>query len=139
MKKNEKIRPVVIHRAIFGSIDRFFGILIEHFAGAFPLWLAPVQVQIIPVSKVHWDYCLRIQKELTELGVRVKIDYRNEKLGYKIREGQLQKIPYMAVVGDSEVQEKTINLRKYGEQQSKNVIFEDFKDKVLQQIKGRSL
>lgn len=138
-EKNEKVRPVVIHRAIFGSIDRFFGILIEHFAGAFPLWLAPVQVQIIPVSKVHLDYCLRIQKELEKLGVRVKIDDRNEKLGYKIREAQMQKIPYMAVVGDNEVQEKTINLRKYGEKKSKNVIFEDFKEKVLQKIKLRSL
>ncbi|HLR68389.1 threonine--tRNA ligase [Virgibacillus alimentarius] len=138
-EKNEKVRPVVIHRAIFGSIDRFFGILIEHFAGAFPLWLAPVQAQIIPVSKVHWDYCLSIQKELEKLGVRVKIDDRNEKLGYKIREAQMQKIPYMAVVGDNEVKEETINVREYGEQRSKSESFGDFKNKVVQQINERSL
>ncbi|MGG4038716.1 threonine--tRNA ligase [Heyndrickxia ginsengihumi] len=138
-EKNEKVRPVVIHRAIFGSIDRFFGILIEHFAGAFPLWLAPVQVQIIPVSKVHLDYCLRIQKELGNLGIRVRIDDRNEKLGYKIREAQMQKIPYMAVVGDNEVKEETINVREYGEKQSKNEPLEGFKNKVVQQIKERSL
>ncbi|MEN2467772.1 threonine--tRNA ligase [Ornithinibacillus sp. JPR2-1] len=138
-EKNEKVRPVVIHRAIFGSIDRFFGILIEHFAGAFPLWLAPVQVQIIPVSKVHLDYCLSIQKELGNLGIRVRIDDRNEKLGYKIREAQMQKIPYMAVVGDNEVKEETINVREYGEKQSKNEPLEGFKNKVVQQIKERSL
>src|SRR5699024_7190809 len=138
-EKNEKVRPVVIHRAIFGSIDRFFGIIIEHFAGAFPLWLAPVQAQIIPVSKVHWDYCLSIQKELEKLGVRVKIDDRNEKLGYKIREAQMQKIPYMAVVGDNEVKEETINVREYGEQRSKSESFGDFKNKVVQQINERSL
>lgn len=138
-EKNEKVRPVVIHRAIFGSIDRFFGILIEHFAGAFPLWLAPVQIQIIPVSKVHLDYCLSIQKGLGNLGIRVKIDDRNEKLGYKIREAQMQKIPYMAVVGDDEVKEETLNVREYGEQQSKNEPLEVFKNKVVQQIKERSL
>lgn len=138
-EKNEKVRPVVIHRAIFGSIDRFFGILIEHFAGAFPLWLAPVQVQIIPVSKVHLDYCLSIQKELGNLGIRVRIDDRNEKLGYKIREAQMQKIPYMAVVGENEVKEETINVREYGEKQSKNEPLEGFKNKVVQQIKERSL
>ena len=91
-ENNEKVRPVVIHRAIFGSIDRFFGILIEHFAGAFPIWLAPVQVQIIPVSQVHLNYCLKVQKELKNQGIKVKIDDRNEKLGYKVREAQMGKI-----------------------------------------------
>ncbi|RDW17281.1 threonine--tRNA ligase [Oceanobacillus chungangensis] len=138
-EKNEKVRPVVIHRAIFGSIDRFLGILIEHFAGAFPLWLAPVQVQIIPVSKDHLDYCLIIQKELKQLGVRVKIDFRDEKLGYKIREAQMQKIPYMAVIGDKEVKEETLNVRKYGEEKSTGELFKDFKEKVVQQIVERSL
>lgn len=138
-EKNEKVRPVVIHRAIFGSIDRFFGILIEHFAGAFPVWLAPVQVQIIPVSQVHLDYCLNVQKELKKLGVKVKIDDRHEKLGYKIREAQMQKIPYMVVIGDNEVEEESLNIRKYGEQQSKSELFEDFKHKVIRQIQERSL
>lgn len=98
-ENNEKVRPVVIHRAIFGSIDRFFGILIEHFAGAFPIWLAPVQVQIIPVSSVHLDYALRVQSVLRNTGIRVDIDDRNEKLGYKIREAQLQKVPIHLFLG----------------------------------------
>lgn len=138
-QNNEKVRPVVIHRAIFGSIDRFFGILIEHFAGAFPVWLAPTQVQIIPVSQVHLDYCSKIQSELKELGVRVKIDKGNEKLGYKIREAQMQKIPYMLVLGDNEVKEEAVNVRKYGNQQSENVSFEHFKKKIAQQIRERSI
>lgn len=138
-QNNEKVRPVIIHRAIFGSIDRFFGILIEHFAGAFPVWLAPIQVQIIPVSQVHLDYCLNIQEELKQIGVRVKIDKSPEKLGYKIREAQMQKIPYMLVLGDNEVKEEAVNVRKYGNQQSENVPFEHFKEKIVQQIKERSI
>lgn len=138
-ENNEKVRPVVIHRAIFGSIDRFFGILIEHFAGAFPVWLAPTQVQIIPVSQVHLDYCLKIQSELKQVGVRVKIDNSNEKLGYKIREAQMQKVPYTLVLGDNEFKEDRVNVRKYGNQQSESVPFEDFKQKIVQQIKDRSI
>ncbi|MDV7765569.1 threonine--tRNA ligase [Peribacillus sp. CSMR9] len=138
-ENNEKVRPVVIHRAIFGSIDRFFGILIEHFAGAFPVWLAPVQVQIIPVSHVHLNYCLKVQKELKGHGIRVKIDERNEKLGYKVREAQIGKIPYMLVLGDKEEKENEVNVRKYGEQEFKSVAIEGFIKKVVQQIKGRSI
>lgn len=138
-QNNEKVRPVVIHRAIFGSIDRFLGILIEHFAGAFPVWLAPVQVQIIPVSNVHLDYSERIQSRLKQLGVRVSIDRSNEKLGYKIRAAQLQKIPYMLVLGDNEVQEEAVNVRKFGNKESEIVPFEDFKIRIMQQIKERSI
>lgn len=138
-ENNEKVRPVVIHRAIFGSIDRFFGILIEHFAGAFPVWLAPVQVQIIPVSQVHLDYCLQVQKELKNQGIRVKIDDRNEKLGYKVREAQMGKIPYMLVLGDKEKTENEVNVRKYGEQEFENVTIETFIKKMVQQIKERSI
>ncbi|WP_431844703.1 threonine--tRNA ligase [Peribacillus simplex] len=138
-ENNEKVRPVVIHRAIFGSIDRFFGILIEHFAGAFPAWLAPVQVQIIPVSQVHLNYCLKAQKELKNQGIRVKIDDRNEKLGYKVREAQLGKIPYMLVLGDKEEKENEVNVRKYGEQEVENVAIETFIKKMAQQIKERSI
>ncbi|WP_397429053.1 threonine--tRNA ligase [Peribacillus simplex] len=138
-ENNEKVRPVVIHRAIFGSIDRFFGILIEHFAGAFPAWLAPVQVQIIPVSQVHLNYCLKVQKELKNQGIRVKIDDRNEKLGYKVREAQLGKIPYMLVLGDKEEKENEVNVRKYGEQEVENVAIETFIKKMAQQIKERSI
>lgn len=138
-ENNEKVRPVVIHRAIFGSIDRFFGILIEHFAGAFPVWLAPVQAQIIPVSKVHLNYCLKVQKELKNQGIRVKIDDRNEKLGYKVREAQMGKIPYMLVLGDKEEKENEVNVRKYGEQEVENVAIETFIKKMAQQIKELSI
>ncbi|MBA4535924.1 threonine--tRNA ligase [Bacillus aquiflavi] len=137
-ENNEKVRPVVIHRAIYGSIDRFLGILIEHFAGAFPVWLAPMQVQIIPVSQVHIDYCVKIEAKLKQVGIRVQIDKSNEKLGYKIRRAQMQKIPYMLVLGDSEVKENKVNVRKYGKQQSDIVPFESFRKKIVQQIKERS-
>ncbi|MEC1545549.1 threonine--tRNA ligase [Bacillus halotolerans] len=136
---NEKVRPVVIHRAVFGSIDRFFGILIEHFGGAFPVWLAPVQVQIIPVSHVHMDYCEKVQSELKRLGIRVNIDERNEKLGYKIRESQMQKIPYMLVLGDQEVNEKAVNVRQFGHQKSEQVPFQVFKENIVKQVKNRSV
>ncbi|MGC8229916.1 threonine--tRNA ligase [Pseudobacillus badius] len=137
-ERNEKVRPVVIHRAIFGSIDRFFGILIEHFAGAFPVWLAPIQAQIIPVSQVHLDYCLKIEAELRQFGVRVKIDKSDEKMGYKIRKAQMQKIPYILVLGDKEMEEGAVNVRRYGAQQSESVLFKDFKEKVWRQITERS-
>ncbi len=136
---NERVRPVVIHRAIFGSIDRFFGILIEHFAGAFPVWLAPVQVQIIPVSHVHLDDCLKLQAELKQSGIRVNINSSNEKLGYKIREAQMQKVPYMIVLGDKEVEQKSVNIRKYGEHQSENMTIEDFKMKMIDEINQRQI
>ncbi|MDQ0225900.1 threonine--tRNA ligase [Metabacillus niabensis] len=136
---NERVRPVVIHRAIFGSIDRFFGILIEHFAGAFPVWLAPVQVQIIPVSYVHLDDCLKLQAELKQSGIRVSITSSDEKLGYKIREAQMQKIPYMIVLGDKEVEQKSVNIRKYGEHQSENMAIEDFKMKIIDDINQRQI
>ncbi|GIN12996.1 threonine--tRNA ligase 2 [Shouchella clausii] len=138
-KQNEKMRPVVIHRAVFGSIDRFLGILIEHFAGAFPVWLAPVQVQIVPVSHVHLDYCLTIQSELKQVGVRVNIDEDDEKLGYKIRKAQMQKIPYTIVLGDNELKEKTVTVRQYGKPETERVPFECFKKKIVRQIKERSI
>lgn len=137
-EKNEKVRPVVIHSAIFGSLDRFLGILIEHFAGVFPLWLAPIQVQIIPVSSVHLDYCIEVQQQLRKIGIRVTIDERDEKLGYKMREAQMQKIPYIAVIGDTEMQEKTLNIRQHGEKMSKLLSIDDFKHLAAQQIKDRT-
>ncbi|WP_150284879.1 threonine--tRNA ligase [Rummeliibacillus sp. TYF-LIM-RU47] len=138
-KQNEKARPVVIHRAVFGSIDRFLGILIEHFAGAFPVWLAPTQVQIVPVSQVHLDYCLKIQSQLRQLGVRVKIDEDEEKLGYKIRRAQMQKIPYIIVLGEEELKENAVNVRKHGEKQSISMPFKDFKENIVKQINERSI
>ncbi|GGP16491.1 threonine--tRNA ligase [Oceanobacillus neutriphilus] len=119
--ENEKQRPVVIHRAIYGSIDRFFGILIEHFAGAFPLWLAPVQAVILPVSSVHQSYADQLEDTFKAAGIRIESDCREEKLGLKLREAQMKKIPYIFVVGDEEEEKQTINVRKYGEKQSQSL------------------
>ena len=104
--------PVMIHRAVLGSLERFFGILIENYAGHFPLWLAPEQVRIVPVKDAHKAYAEEIVAMLKAKGFRATIDERNERLGFKIREAQMQKIPYMAVVGDKEVESKTISARK---------------------------
>ena len=111
----EKHRPIMIHRVAFGSIERFIGILIEHFAGKFPTWLAPVQVKVMAVSEKFADYAQKIQDELVAAGVRSEIDLRNEKLGYKIREAQMQKVPYMVIVGEKEVEEGSISVRKRDE------------------------
>jgi threonyl-tRNA synthetase len=120
-------RPVVIHRGVVSTMERFVAFLIEEYKGAFPTWLAPVQVQVIPVSpSVHYDYAREIQEKLKAEGFRVEIDGRDEKIGYKIREAQMQKIPYMLVVGDNEVADKGVNVRKYGEQKSETVSFDEF-------------
>ncbi|HEY2494991.1 MAG TPA: threonine--tRNA ligase [Paenibacillus sp.] len=111
---NQKHRPVVIHRAVYGSIDRFIGILTEHFTGAFPLWLAPVQAKLLPVSENYIDYAYQVKKSLEEAGIRVEVDVRNEKLGYKIREAQLEKIPYMLVLGENEKNSDSVSARKRG-------------------------
>jgi threonyl-tRNA synthetase len=108
---NAEHRPVVIHRAIFGSFERFIAILIEHFAGAFPLWLAPLQAVVLPIADRHLDYARGVHQQLTAAGLRVDLDERQEKIGYKIRESQLQKIPYMLVVGDREAADGTISVR----------------------------
>lgn len=107
----EKHRPIVIHRVIFGSIERFIGILIEHFAGKFPTWLAPVQVKVLPISDKFNDYSEQIKNELEKNGIRVEMDYRNEKIGYKIRESRNERVPYIVVVGEKEENEKKISLR----------------------------
>ncbi|MBE9916168.1 threonine--tRNA ligase [Paenibacillus donghaensis] len=108
----EKHRPVVIHRAVYGSIDRFMGMLTEHYAGAFPLWLSPVQAKLLPVSDNYIDYAYQAKKSLEEAGIRAEIDIRNEKLGYKIREAQLEKIPYMLIVGENEKNSGSVSVRK---------------------------
>ena len=104
-------RPIMIHRVVFGSIERFIGILTEHFAGAFPLWLAPVQVKVLPISERQLEYARSVAGKLTDLGFRVELDERGEKIGYKIREAQLEKIPYMLVVGDKEVEASAVGVR----------------------------
>ena len=110
-----KHRPAMIHRAIFGSIERFIGILIEHYAGAFPTWLAPTQVKLVPIAEPHYDYAYSVAEKLKKAGIRCSVDDRNEKLGYKIREGQMKKIPYLFVIGDKEMAENKVAVRKYGE------------------------
>ncbi|MFT8311442.1 MAG: threonine--tRNA ligase [Sporolactobacillus sp.] len=136
-ENNEKVRPVVIHRAIYGSLDRFFAILIEHFAGAFPTWLAPTQVQFIPVADVHIDYVKKLVTDMKKVGIRAHADLRGEKLGYKIRDAQTHKIPYMLVIGDQEIEQNAVNVRKYGEQDSKTVAYDVFKADILKEIKNR--
>ena len=129
-------RPVVIHRGVVSTMERFVAFLIEEYKGAFPTWLAPVQVQVIPVSPdVHFEYAKEVQELLQAEGIRVEIDDRNEKIGYKIREAQMQKIPYMLVVGDNEVAEKAVNVRKYGEQKSEVVSFEQFVNDLKNEVK----
>jgi len=108
----ERRRPVMLHRVILGSIERFIGVLIEHFAGAFPLWLAPVQVAVLPITDRHIPYAREVEGILRSRGLRVELDERNAKLGYKIREAQLQKVPYMAVVGDKEAAEGAVSPRQ---------------------------
>ncbi|MBC6975491.1 threonine--tRNA ligase [Bacillus sp. Xin] len=124
-------RPVVIHRGVVSTMERFVAFLIEEYKGAFPTWLAPVQVQVIPVSpQVHLDYAKKVQEELHRAGIRVEVDTREEKIGYKIREAQMQKIPYMLVVGDNEVAENGVNVRKYGEQKSETIALDAFVDMI---------
>ncbi|MGN7939591.1 threonine--tRNA ligase [Bacillus sp. 7586-K] len=129
-------RPVVIHRGVVSTMERFVAFLIEEYKGAFPTWLAPVQVQVIPVSpSIHLEYAKQVQEQLQEAGLRVELDARDEKIGYKIREAQMQKIPYMLVVGDNEIAEQAVNVRKYGEQKSETVAFEKFLNTITQEVK----
>lgn len=128
-------RPVVIHRGVVSTMERFVAFLIEEYKGAFPTWLAPVQAQVIPVSPaVHLDYAKEVQEKLQAAGIRVDLDTRDEKIGYKIREAQMQKIPYMLVVGDNEVTEGSVNVRKYGEQKSETISFEEFVKAIKQEV-----
>ncbi|TYS59000.1 threonine--tRNA ligase [Sutcliffiella horikoshii] len=129
-------RPVVIHRGVVSTMERFVAFLIEEYKGAFPTWLAPVQVQVIPVSPdAHFDYAKEVQDLLKSKGIRVEMDERNEKIGYKIREAQMQKIPYMLVLGDNEIQERAVNVRKYGEQKSETISLEKFVDELVKEAK----
>lgn len=134
-ENNEKERPVVIHRAVYGSIDRFLGILLEHYAGHLPLWLAPNQVKVIPVNnKIHLDHVDNIKKRLKSKGIRVNIDNTEEKMGYKIRNAQLQKVPYTIVIGDKEINDNTISVRKYRENEEKIYNLEEFIEKIINEI-----
>ena len=135
-----KKRPIMIHRVIFGSLERFIGILIEHFAGAFPLWLSPVQVDIIPVNnKYHLNYAKELQKELESKNIRVKLNDKEEKLGYKIRESQTKKMPYTLVIGDSEIESKSVTYRIYGTEKQVNITKEEFISKILNKINNKDI
>ncbi|EXF53544.1 threonine--tRNA ligase [Bacillus subtilis] len=129
-------RPVVIHRGVVSTMERFVAFLIEEHKGALPTWLAPVQFQVIPVSPaVHLDYAKKVQERLQREGLRVEVDSRDEKIGYKIREAQMQKIPYMLVVGDQEAENSAVNVRKYGEQNSETISLDEFVKKAVAEAK----
>ncbi|MGH7885855.1 MAG: aminoacyl--tRNA ligase-related protein, partial [Thermodesulfobacteriota bacterium] len=128
---NSRHTPIMIHRAIFGSIERFFGILIEHYGGAFPFWLSPEQVRIANISDEHIEYCEQIYKLLNDNDIDVEKDFRNEKLGYKVREAQLMKIPYLLVIGDKEVEDRTVSARKYSEKTMNSMSIEEFSSMVI--------
>ncbi len=135
----EKREPIMLHRVIYGSIERFIGILIEHYAGAFPLWLSPVQINIIPVNNAyHLDYALDIKNKLLDLGLRVEVDDREEKLGYKMRESQTKKIPITLVLGDNEKESNFVNVRRYGVTETENIVFDEFVKLVLEAVKNKS-
>ena len=134
----QKHRPVMIHRVVYGSIERFIGILIENYAGAFPVWLAPVQVKILPITDKHMDYAFALKKKMFDLGLRVEVDDRNEKVGYKIRESQVRKVPYTLVVGDKEMETNAVAVRKYSEKDSATMNVEDFIKEVQEKIASRA-
>ncbi|WP_079479458.1 threonine--tRNA ligase [Halobacillus salinus] len=133
-------RPVVIHRGVVSTMERFVAFLIEEYKGAFPTWLSPVQAKIIPVSvEAHLDYAKKLEDELREAGIRVELDERNEKIGYKIREAQMQKVPFQLVVGDQEIEDNAVNVRRYGEQESETKPVETFKSEIRNEIDQKLL
>ena len=134
----EKHRPIMIHRVIFGSIERFIGILIEHFAGAFPTWLAPVQVKVLPISDKYMDYAQKVLDELNNSGVRAEIDTRAEKIGYKIREAQMKKIPYMLVVGAKEEEDGLVSVRSRFEGDEGQKTLSDFLAAIKMEIQAKT-
>lgn len=136
-KDNDKHRPVMIHRTILGSMERFIGILIEHYAGKFPVWLAPVQVSILPISDKFNEYAYQVAEALKEKGVRIEVDTRSEKIGYKIREAQLARNPYMLIVGEKEVENGTVSVRDRGEGDIGAIKIDEFVEKVVEEIKEK--
>ena len=130
----KKHRPIMIHRAIFGSIERFIGILIEHFAGKFPLWLAPKQVKILPITDRTSEYADKVCAALKEQGIRAEVDARSEKIGYKIREAKMEKVPYVLVVGDKEAEEGTVNVNKRGVEEKYSATLDEFVETAVKEI-----
>ena len=135
----QRRQPIMLHRALMGSLERFFGCLIEHYAGAFPLWLAPVQIILLPITDNHAEYADKIAEELEESGIRVEKDLRNEKIGFKIREAQLQKIPYMVVLGDKEVETSTLSVRRRRSKETRTLDLKTFLNEVNEAVKNRTI
>ena len=131
-------QPLMVHRALYGSVERFFGVLIEHYAGAFPVWLAPVQVEMIPISERHAEYANKVAARLKEAGVRVGVDARNEKMNAKIREHALQKVPFLLVVGDKESEAGRVNVRTRGKEKTEDMLAGDFVEKIQKLIAEKS-
>jgi len=137
-KEDNDQRVIMIHRVILGSLERFMATLIEHFAGAFPVWLASVQLEIIPVSDDQVDFALKIKEELKEAGIRVEINDSQEKLGYKIRQSQVQQVPYMIIIGDKEIKDNTISVRDRREGDIGSFKLDEFKERILKEIEEKS-
>jgi len=136
-EKGEEEQPYMLHRALMGSFERFIGLLIENYAGAFPLWLSPVQVEIIPVSSKHIKPALKLAKNLREEGIRVHVDEANETVGYKIRKAEKQKAPYMLVIGDREAKGKKLSVRERGKKNNTEMSLKKFIDTIKEEIKKR--
>lgn len=133
--QNKAEKPIMIHRALFGSLERFFGILIEHYGGNFPLWLAPEQIRIIPVKESFADYCSRIRKDLVDKGIRAEVDSRGETLSYRIREAELQKVPYIVVIGEKEINSNKVAVRKKGKKGVETLDYNSFAEAILRESK----
>ena len=133
----EKHRPIMLHRVVYGSLERFIGILIENYAGAFPVWMAPVQAKVLPSTDGQSEYAHEVWQKLFDLGLRVEMDLRNEKIGYKIRECQVKKVPYQLVVGGKEAEEGTVSVRKYGEKASETMKLDDFISYIQEKIASK--
>ncbi len=138
-KDGEKKTPILIHRALFGSFERFIGIITEHFAGAFPVWLAPVQAKILPISEKHLEYANKLKQGLEEVGLRIEVDERNEKIGYKIREAQLEKVPYMLVVGDKEEESQSVGVRSRKDGDIGAMSINDFINKIQEEVENYTI
>jgi threonyl-tRNA synthetase len=131
-------QPLMVHRALYGSIERFFGVLIEHYAGAFPVWLSPVQAVMIPISERHAEYANKVAAQLKAAGVRVEVDARNEKMNAKIREHAMQKVPFLLVVGDKEAEAGKVNVRTRGKEKTEDMPAAEFVEKIKKLIADKS-
>src|SRR5204862_2645251 len=131
-------QPVMVHRALYGSVERFFGVLIEHYAGAFPVWLSPVQVVLVPIAERHVEYANKVAAQLRESNVRVEVDARNEKMNAKIREHAMPKVPFMLVVGDKEAEAGKVNVRTRGKEKTEDMSAEEFCERIMKLISDKT-